>query len=502
MAKKQQEPIRFDDNPVHTGVTKDTASTPGYFRLLLPGAMARYVLRSLVESSPHIISDLHRLGLKKVPLGRSDHLFTDVEALTGRVAQAFVDIDKNDSSAQDQAVQAALDSDLGKNLQRNLRNEGIKTDELGEILQKSAERTTYESKNDFYGRRFKDFGGEIEKTVTGNAVSRLYDYGLGAGSLLMTGYYANRVASDIKKVFAETVAYEFDKDPKNVTYRDLWHSKNLLVKEVRENFIEKNLGRVGTDLIFFAGALGHIPGLGFLKKYRCFGDIGVGAKGLQLVGEILNKNTTIFVDLVQLIDNKMNPLKGLGAPITVADTFDLYQKYTQAHDPKATFRDALSGQNHDGRDWGKAQAIFRRVSELMNLTYKYKHVGHQPSDNEKEQANFPLPKFLYLLGNGLIDTYKPEETLAYVEVANSYGIPAVRQLQRALERGIPVQQALVNYPEELRQSIRDIQKGGERNEETKANAPAERTVAPDTKIHSASDIMAMHSFSPHAQLGA
>ena len=38
---------QFVPNPVHTGVTKDTASTPGYFRLLIPGLSARYILRAM-----------------------------------------------------------------------------------------------------------------------------------------------------------------------------------------------------------------------------------------------------------------------------------------------------------------------------------------------------------------------------------------------------------------------------------------------------------------------
>lgn len=500
-AEKEHD-IRFDDNPLHTGVTKDTASTPGYFRLLLPGAMSRYIMRSLVESSPNIISDLKRAGVRGVVLGKPGPIIKDLEELTQQATQKF----NEDVAAADrgEAISVMLDSPLGRRLQKNLMDHGVGIDELGEIIEKSAARVVDESKETVYGNRMKTFRDEITKKVTGNAISRLYDYGLGSGSLLMTGYYANRVASDIKKVFAETVAYELDKDPKDTTYKDIWNSQNLLVKEVRGNFIHKNIGRVGTDLIFFAGALGHIPGMGFLKKYS-FSDLGVGAKGLQLMGEVLNKNTTVFEDLIQLIDNKMNPLKGLGAPITVGDTFDLYQKYTQAHDPKATFRDALSGQNHDGRDWSKAQAIFKRVTELMNLTYKYKHVGRQPSETEQAQADFALPKFLYLLGNGMIDTYKPEETLAYVEVANAYGIPAVRQLQRALERDIPVEQALTSYPEELRQTVMSLRAGSVKASVTHPRQnpnTSDAQTPPTTTVHAASEVALVHPPSPSLQMGA
>lgn len=493
--------IRFEDNPIHTGVTKDTASTPGYFRLLLPWAMGRYIFRFFVESSPNIISDLKRAGVKGVVLGKPGPILQDLEQLTNDAVTRF---NQNSGLDRGATIEEMLVSPLGKRLQNNLEDHGVNTSELGEIIEKSAARVVDDEKDSMYGNRMKTLRDDISKKVTGNSISRAYDYGLGTGSLFMTGYYANRVASDIKKVFAETVAYELEKDPKDISYRDIWNSQNHLVKEVRSNFIHKNIGRVGSDLIFFGGALAHVPRMGFLKKYS-FSDLGVGVKGAQLVGEMLNKHSTIFEDLIQLIDNKMNPLKGLGAPITVGDTFDLYQKYTQIHDPKATFRDALSGQNHDGRDWPKAQAIFKRVTELMNLTYKYKHIGRQPSETEQLQADFALPKFLYLLGNGMIDTYKPEETMAYVEVANAYGIPAVRQLQRALERGIPVEQALTNYPHDLRHAVMSLQAGSDKTPAAQILQSPNSSIAqplPSTTVHAASEVALVKASPPSIQMGA
>ncbi len=492
MAKKDKQTVSFDDNPLHTGVTKDTASTPGYFRLLLPGAITRYILRWGVESSPEMMEDLHDAGFKKISLGQPEKITTRLHELASEVAAQGL----GDGKKWSERGQEALESEKGKLLLRDLKQEGVAHEDLARVVGDAAAKISGGKAGESYGRRWRDFNSAVKSKVTGNSIKRYYDYGLGTGTLFMTGYYANRVASDIKKVFAETVAYELDKDPRDVTYRDIWSSQNELVKEVRHNFIKKNLGRVATDAVFFAGALAHIPRLGFFKKYS-FSDLGVGIKGAQLIGEVLNKQTTIFEDLVQIIDNKMNPLKGLGAPISVGEIFDLYQKYTLEHDPKATFRDALSGQNHDGRDWNQSQAIFRRVVELMNNTYKYKHLGAVASQEMHESADFALPKFLYLLGNNLIDTYRPDATLAYVEVANRYGIPAVRQLQRALERGIPVEQALVNYPEELRQRVRQMQTSAEGPSVT----PAPASDAPGTKVYAASERAVMREASPAYQPG-
>lgn len=493
MAKKDTQAVSFDDNPLHTGVTKDTASTPGYFRMLLPGLITRYILRWGVESSPEMMEDLHDAGFKKISFGNPEKITTRLQELAVEVAASS---ENGQERKWSERGREALESEKGRHLLRDLKDEGIWHEDLEKIVGDAAAKVNGSKTAESYGRRWRDFNSTVKSKVTGNSIKRYYDYSLGTGTLFMTGYYANRVASDIKKVFAETVGYELDKDPRDVTYHDIWSSQNELVKEVRHNFIKKNLGRVATDLVFFTGTLAHIPRLGFFKKYS-FSDLGVGVKGAQLIGEVLNKQTTIFEDLVQIIDNKMNPLKGLGAPINVGEIFDLYQKYTLMHDPKATFRDALSGQNHDGRDWNQSQAIFRRIGELMNNTYKYKHIGEAASQEPKEPADFALPKFLYLLGNNLIDTYRPDATLAYVEVANRYGIPAVRQLQRALERGIVVEQALVNYPEELRQRVRHIQALGE---VVAPSAPATGD-APGTKIYAASERAALRDTTPAYQPG-
>lgn len=514
-ASEKDEAMRFDDNPPHAGVTKDTASTPGYFRLLLPGLAGRYILRWSTNAAPDILQDIGSLGVRPKTSSEASEIIGQVEQIALQATDGLKDIGAGGGQQQRYQAKESLFKGLFEGqdavaVEERLKRQGISKDSMEKaIVSRAFEEVKQINGTDFDGvflhrSNWQDFCKDVKKKIAGNQTMRGYDNVLGTGSMLLTGYYANRVASDMKKVFAETVAYEFDKDPKDITYRDLWNSENRLVEEVRSNFIRKNLSRVGTDALFFLGNLAHVPKMGWVNKYS-FSDLGVGVKGVQLMGEVISKHTTIFEELVQLIDNKMNPLKGMGAPITVADTFDLYQKYTQMHDPQASFRDALSSQSNDGRDWMKAQTIFKRVSELMNLTYKYKHIGPQPSESDQAKADFALPKFLYLLGNGLIDTYKPEETLAYIEVANAYGIPAVRQLQRALERGIPVDQALSGYPEELRQSILDLRSGAESAEKkSPALVPAKEQDnapgVPANQVHAVAEVLPLRP-APSYQLG-
>lgn len=489
MAEKKKENAQFVDNPLHTGVTKDPASTPGYFRILLPALAGRYILRWGNSSFGKLRDDIGRLfghDLPSEPHKEAKAIIESAEALGDTLAADLKRRDLREIPADE--LDRFLEREDAQALKTSLSYHGLKPKVLREAVDHRVQYSILnpgDSQIKLHQSQWQDFKDQVRQEVGEHTLDRRYDYLLGLGSFLITAFYANRVASDVKKVYGETVAYELDKNPKDVTYGDLWHSENHLLEEMKHNFIKKNAGRVATDAVFFAGALDRVPGFKFLKKHA-FSDLGVGIKGAQLVAEVGEKKSTIFEDLILLIDNKLNPLRGLGSPIVVSDVFDLYQKYTINHDPNETFRDALTSQNHDGRDWRQAQGIFRRITDLMNATYKYKHIG-QGTGEAGEPADFALPKFLYLLGNGLIDTYKPENTLAYVEVANSYGIPAVKQLRRMLEKGVPLEKALEGYKEEWRQSVLAEAKEAAAGEEIRIPPPDVSPPTPAPKIREVTD---------------
>lgn len=491
MAEKKKEDAQFADNPEHTGVTKDPASTPGYFRLLLPALAGRYILRWGNSSLGELWGDVKKLfggEAHPKPHPEAHSIISAANELGETLSEKLPAGNKTLLEDRLAALNEVMQTEKAHATIEKMAHHGLKPELLSKAVEDSALKGIKSSRL----AQWQGFQNTVKKTVAEHSFDRRYDYLLGAGSLAITAFYANRVASDVMKVYGETVAYELGKDPKEVTNTDLWHSKNHLLEEMKHNFIKKNAKRLGTDAVFFAGVLSHLPKLGFLKK-QAFSDLGVGVKGAQLVAEVSEKKSTIFEDLILLIDNKLNPLKGLGSPMVISDVFDLYQKYSAIHDPNETFRDALTTQNHDGRDWPQAQSIFQRITDLMNETYKYKHIG-QGAGDAMEHADFALPKFLYLLGNGLMDTYKPETTLAYVEVANRYGIPAVNQLQRVLERGVPLEQALADYPPELLQSITKI-----KAMKPPPSEPALTT--PETSIHSVAERMVLRESSPSLQSG-
>jgi hypothetical protein len=399
---------------LHTGVTKDPASTPGYFRMLLAALPARYAIRGVVnffkEMPAFSWMDRYVLGIPKKMEPFQYYMLGSAEA----------------ESAE-------------KILRRShLYDPHVTAEKLESWRSNPIKR--------------QDGLDHLRKEMRDRILDSHYDNLLGVGSAVITGMYAMRVKTDIWHAFAETVAYENGKNPRDITFRDIMNSDNSIARATVSNFIHKTMGRLATDAIFFGRQLAHVPGLPAGLKTFNFGELAIGAKGYFLLRDILAKQTTFFEDLTQLIDRKLNPIKGIGEPISASDVIDLYQKYAMKHNKDAAFKDATIRERRDGVEWPKAERLFSRIADLMNQTYKYKHssIDHVSYESRELQAtsDFALPKFLYLLGHGLLDSRRPEQSLAYVELANKQGMDAVRNVQQQTERGTSLIEALRPYGEE------------------------------------------------------
>jgi hypothetical protein len=151
---------------------------------------------------------------------------------------------------------------------------------------------------------------------------------------------------------------------------------------------------------------------------------------------------------VEIILNKITPHNGLGQQISVGEIFDLYQHYSDHTETDKMFSTIIERNSADSVLWTQSQPIFARITELMNKTYAYKHEAKFDERGQLIiQADFPLPKFIYLLGNDLIQPSKPEQTMTYIEIANSYGMEALRNAQNTLASGGTLQQVQQAYPD-------------------------------------------------------
>jgi len=265
-----------------------------------------------------------------------------------------------------------------------------------------------------------------------------YNATLGLGSLLLTLSYSRTVYKDMKNIFSEAVAEELGKPAGDIHFSDLRRSENRIVKKTLENFWQKLAGRLAVDALFVPAAL---------LRHTAAGDFVLGLKGAQLFLDTWKRKTTMFEDMVTFVNNKINPRNGLGQPVVVGEVFDLYQHYADQFHPDKMFNNVLEQGGDEALRWAKVQPIFQRIAELMNTTYAYKHptVIDPATGVAAKSANFALPKFIYLLGHDLIAPAQPERTLALIEIANTRGIPAMREAQALLTRGAPMEQVLGAY---------------------------------------------------------
>lgn len=255
----------------------------------------------------------------------------------------------------------------------------------------------------------------------------VYDIAAGTWAMGVTAYFAMRTGQDIKNVFAESVAYELDKKPTDVTVSDLAHSDNKALRKARKNFIFYNSLRAAINSSFFAS---FVPGGPWHGKDSV--DLGVGLNGGYLLSEVMLRDSTFFEQVQNFIDRKVNQDNSLGEDINPIELTRLYERNALDNDRDNAFKGRT-----DTQMWKQSQVIFRRMADLMNHSY-------QPTETRKD--NFKLPKFLYLVGHNLIQPKNVEQTLAYIEVANKYGMSALKDLVREIDDGVNLQSAMQRYP--------------------------------------------------------
>ncbi len=298
-------------------------------------------------------------------------------------------------------------------------------------------------------KEFTDLQKRLKDRYKNLMLDMAFDTTLGAYMFGVTATYEYNVYKNIRKVYAEAVAYEDDKRPEDIRFSDFRHSQNRLVQNTMQNFRDKTRSRLGTDLGFFGRWLGFAhPSLSMLKNFK-FGETIGGLKLAQSLGSVYTRRNTIFEEICSLIEKKINPIRGISESINESDLIDIYQNYAHTIAPRHAFHDITIHQQSDVVDWKRAESVFALAAELMNRTYKYKHsrVDELPAELrvKADPGNFTLPKFLYLLGHDLIDPAKPEQSMAYVQVANQYGMQAVKQLQASLEKGMTLEEAIKPY---------------------------------------------------------
>jgi len=152
----------------------------------------------------------------------------------------------------------------------------------------------------------------------------------------VTGYFALQTRKDMYSIFSQALAWEFDKDPKDVSFSDLRNSKNTMVQQTVGNYISRNLKRIAVNSFFF---LPYVFGP-FFKKFNILkgkwhpdnwhpesgADLGLGANAAYLISDVLSRRQTPFESLQSIIDRKINHAESPGDEIEVTDLLDIYER--------------------------------------------------------------------------------------------------------------------------------------------------------------------------------
>ncbi len=303
----------------------------------------------------------------------------------------------------------------------------------------------------------------LQSNINNRLFEMYYDYGLGVGSLYMSYQLTKRAMNDMRGIYTEAVAYETGKDPKDVTFMDILNSDNQIIQSTTKVFRRKQFQRYGASALFF---------LRSPFKWLQAGEMAIGAWGLNWMFDIWGRQPTMLESFTYFVNDKLNPMYGIGDPISKGDVINLYQQYTKKFRPEIAFKSVLHPDLDEGRVWANGERIFNRIADLMNNTYNYKHKTElDENDYPIPLADFTLPKFIYLLGHGLINPREQEWTMTFIEIANhkDFGIEAVKEVEKAKAEGALPKDVLEIYPVNI-YPYRN--KEGNTNKHQPANTPS------------------------------
>lgn len=272
----------------------------------------------------------------------------------------------------------------------------------------------------------------------------LYDHSLGVGSLAMTFAIRKRVRNDIRNLYTEAVGYEMGKSANQVTMEDIFNSDNTIIQSTVHNYRNKFVQRLGISTLPF---MRNVPGL---RSWQ-FGEMAIGLWGAMWVFDVWGRQPTNLEMLSDFVNDKLNPKFGISDPVRTSDIINLYQRYATKFKPELAFKSVMSTDIGEGHVWAQSEKIFQRIADLMNDTYSYKHTTKLDTRTglPVDLAHFTVPKFIYLLGHEMINPYQPEWSMAYVQMANDYGMDVVRDVRKQQMEGVQLSEVLKRYPVDL-----------------------------------------------------
>lgn len=256
--------------------------------------------------------------------------------------------------------------------------------------------------------------------------------GMGATMLGFVSYYSNRTYQDIRTLYAESVGYELDKKPSEVTHDDIFkHSKNAALNVTRNAFMRRTFLRMAAAASFF------LPWHIFRDfkhdkpKYDANANAGVGALGVYLSLEGLLRTPSFFDMEQNMVDTAIKHDDADSQQVISSrhiQTMLLLQRKHLTPNYRWPEYSSPEGQNE--------MRLMERIADLFNQTYHNKP--------QEDHANFTIGKFNYLVGFDLLGHYPA--SLGFVELANkSPDMKDVKEAATAIKNGQDAKSVFEKY---------------------------------------------------------
>lgn len=445
------------ENPPHVHITEEPPGTPWDVRLGLTLLPARYVLRSVVQSltnsdTPPVVQKYS--GIEALRNRKAKPVINEINALYAGHQPHIVDyFAKNKGYAPGMGKTPnsfEIEAMLGEPRFKTLIEKNKALHRYSGASRDAFNSLEYAIK-EYFGPSTQDkiqltheSRGRINSGITGKMFDWGYDNALGVGSWGMSLLIRHNVRKEMHAVYSEAVSYEMNKDASQVSMDDIFNSQNRIIQSTSRNYDRYQWARFGISTLPF---MKNIPRLSFFR----FGDMAVGLWGAMWAFDVWGRDPTMLETFHNFIKDKLNPLYGIGDKIKGSDILNMYQHYVFKFHPERSFRTVALNDADESRLWAQSEKIFTRVADLMNASYNFKHtaVNDPKTGLPKRMADFTLPKFIFLLGHDMINARQPEWSMAFIEVANRYGMDAVKEVARARRSGTSLTEILQKYPVDL-----------------------------------------------------
>lgn len=447
--------------PPHVGVTSEPKKTPLEAQLLLLYFPIRYGPRSFFKSGfdtgvPEsvrkyfFLSNAIRDGLFGADryIGKIEKLLQDNQPMLKEIFPVSSPIPDSNEVFKEQikSYHDTKGNAVGRDFRNQLKNL-LRLWDGGDLVDNTARAFVKEMHRANVTLGSIPAGSAARKNIIKKMnelmFETMYDTSIGVGSMLYTSFVQKNIAQDIESLYREAVAYETGKPIESITRDDISQSDNQIIQSTMNNFSWKKAFRYGLTAVPF---LKLVPAL---RPYQ-WGEAAIAGWAFMVARDIWGRQPTMLENFRSFVNDKLNPLYGISDQITTADIINIYQQYAYRFAQESAFKSVASNDVDANLMWARSEKVFTRIAELMNESYNYKHATS--SENPVAQADFTLPKFIYLLGHGLIDARKPEWSMAFVEIANRYDMNALRDAEKAFKSGANIEEVLSRYPVDLNPS--------------------------------------------------